>query len=522
MRAGGRSRWLGPVLASGASGATCGLAFPDAGIQLLAWVGLVPFLLALRSAPPRRAPALALVFALALWGVMWSWGPRSVGVYFEQPAWVGAAFFLGLVLFSVWPPLLVFALGYRWLSLRGAAALPWLAAAAWAAAELARSRLLDVLFPFGNPWAVLGVSQVGVDRLMQIASVTGVAGVSFLVVAVNAALAEGALAWWRGRALGPGLQDLAIAAGMLACAWGYGAATLRAAGREAARETGVAVGLVQPNLDPEAQWSPRLYGRQLSLYLRETERLAGREPLAIVVWPESAMSFFLEDEPGYWRVIASYLGTLDLELIAGAPRLDGDAFLNSVYLLGPDASVLGRYDKRLLIPFAEYAPWGHLDLLRRSFGEIRAYRPGRPQPPLPTRAGRAGVLICNEAMFAELAAERVREGAQILVNAAHDGWIPATAYAEQQLQLARLRAIEQRRFLIRTSTSGPSAIVDPWGRVQARTAAFREATLVGRVWPRDEPTFYARMGDAFGAACGLLAIVGLALAARRGRPPPPA
>lgn len=512
----GRRTGLAALAAAG-SGLLCGLAFPLVDAKALAWVGLLPLFVAVRRMPLRTVPLLAVVWSLALWAVVWDWGPRAVVVYFDQPVWVGLAFFTGLALLTIAPPATLSLWAWRWLADRCPAwSLPTLAGAAWAGGELLRGRLIEIPFPVGNPWAILGYSQVGVDAVAQLASVTGVYGITFVLVVTNAALAELWLAWRaRDRSWRPALAALATAAVLVIATLGFGVATLRAAALEPASNRTARVGLVQPNLDPSRQWSPGVYGQNLAVYLRLSELLAGSGDLDLVLWPESAMTFFLEDEPGYRRAVASHLGRLDVELLAGAPRLDGDAFLNSFYLLEPGGSIAGRYDKRVLIPLAEYAPLGRFDILRRSFGKIREYRPGAPRPPLPTRAGRAGILVCNESMFHQLAADRVNEGAEILVNAAHDGWIPDAEYAEQQLQLAVMRAVEQRRFLIRISTSGPSAIVDPWGRILERSDAFEEAMIRGEVAPRHDRTLYARTGDAFATSCGALVLAALALLRRR-------
>lgn len=519
MQNGGRGgadlgRPLLRAAAAASSGLLCGLAFPLVGWTPLVWVGLVPLLLASRRARARHLPLLAASYALALWAVVWDWGPGAVTGYFGQPAAIGAAFFIGLALFTIAPQVGLALWAHAALARRFSIALPWLTAAAWAASELLRGRLLPIPFPFGNPWAILGYSQADVTLVAQLASLTGVYGISFVIVAVNAAFAETVDSARRGRGARHPLAAAASGAFALLAALAYGHANV---GPEASpgAAPGARVGLVQPNLDPASHWSPSQYGRNLDRYLEQTVELARRERLDLVLWPESAMTFFLEDEPAYQRAIASHLTPFDLQLVAGAPRVAGEAFLNSLYLIEPDGAVAARYDKRVLIPLAEYVPLPGLDLLRRSFGQIRAYRPGAPSAPLPTRAGAAGVLICNESMFHELAAERVREGATLLINAAHDGWIPAAEYAEQQLQLARLRAIEQRRFLLRISTSGPSAIVDPWGRVLARTDPFSEASLVGTVHPRDDLTPYARIGDAFPILCGAVTLLALWAPARR-------
>jgi apolipoprotein N-acyltransferase len=228
------------------------------------------------------------------------------------------------------------------------------------------------------------------------------------------------------------------------------------------------------------------------------------------------MAFFPEDEPGYRRAIASQLALRGVELVAGGPRRTEAGVLNSVYVIEPDGTLRARYDKRLLIPFAEYAPLDGFRLLRRSFGGVRAFVPGRPRPPLPTRVGAAGVLVCNESMFPEVAMQRVAEGATYLVNAANDGWIQDAEYAVQQFEIAVMRAVEQHRDMVRVSTSGPSAIVDATGRVRAETRPFTEATLVGTIRARTERSFYGRNGDLFAVLCAFLTLAALA-AGDRGR-----
>jgi apolipoprotein N-acyltransferase len=231
------------------------------------------------------------------------------------------------------------------------------------------------------------------------------------------------------------------------------------------------------------------------------------------------MTFFLEREDLYRRLLARFLGARDLQLVAGAPRMTGpDAdprYSNSVYVIEPDGALSGRYDKQFLVPFAEYFPIG-IDVLRREFGRIRVFEPGTDVAPLATRAGPAGVLVCNESMLPEAARARVRAGAAWLLNPSNDTWISDAKYTEQQLDIARVRAVEQRRWLVRASTAGPSALVDPFGRVTARTPALEAAVAAGEIWPRTGLTPYARVGDVFAYLCLAGALLGV-LAARRGR-----
>src|SRR5262249_47755644 len=148
---------------------------------------------------------------------------------------------------------------------------------------------------------------------------------------------------------------------------------------------------------------------------------------------------------------------------------DPGAYWNSIFLLAASGEIRGRYDKEYLVPFAEYFPLGGIDVLRRRFERVRTFVPGLPRPPLPTIAGPAGVLTCNEAMLPEIAGRRVAAGATYLVNPSNDSWLADPQYSAQQLDIVTMRAIEQRRYLVRASTSGPSAIIDPYGRIAAAT-----------------------------------------------------
>jgi apolipoprotein N-acyltransferase len=279
--------------------------------------------------------------------------------------------------------------------------------------------------------------------------------------------------------------------------------------------------VVQGNVSLGTRWRSEFYGRNLDVYLEGTWEALSKRPGAVVFWPEAALTFLLEEEPDYARAIARVLAAGDAELVAGGVRNGGSAeaprYFNTIFAIDPAGVVRARYDKQVLVPFTEYFPLRRIDLLRRSFERVRVFAHGGPAALLPTRAGPAGVLTCNEAMQSELAAERVHAGARLLVNPSNDTWVPQRVFADHLFDLVALRAVEQRRFLVRASTSGPSAIVDPWGRVQARSEPFARAVVQGWVVPRSELTPYARVGDAFALAC--VAAVPLALWRARRAPP---
>jgi len=491
------------LLAVFATPALHGLAFPPARRYLWAWVALVPWFAAIRLAGARTALLLSAVVTLTGTYLVAGWLPRAVAVYYGQPVVVGIGLFVAAWCATLAPWFLGFTLCYRAMAARSARTLPLLVGAAWAACELGRVRVL-----VGDPFGLLGYSQAGVGPLVQIADVTGVYGVSFLVAAVNAALAEVWVAAMRGpRRTAEALAGFALVGAALAGAVGYG--RFRLDPRTQRTDPATRVVVAQANLDLGAQWRQDLYGRNLEEYMRLTLQALRESRPALVIWPESAMTFFLEDEPLYRAAIGHLLSPYGAELVAGGPHAVGapaTRYYNSAFLVSPDGRVLARYEKQRLLPFAEYFPFAGVALLRREFARVREFAPGTATGPLPTVAGPAGVVICNEAMFPELVARRVQAGAAFLVNLANDSWLGDPQFSAEALDMARLRAVEQRRYVVRASTSGPSAIIDPFGRIVVQSEAFSRAAIAGAVRPNDIVTPYGRFGDAFAIGCGLTAL----------------
>jgi apolipoprotein N-acyltransferase len=234
------------------------------------------------------------------------------------------------------------------------------------------------------------------------------------------------------------------------------------------------------------------------------EALRAERP-AVVFWPESAMTFFLEKEELYRAALGRMLEPFAAELVAGAPRFAGSraapSYYNTAFLVSPAGAIVASYEKQRLLPFAEYFPIRRLDFLRRRFARVREFTPGRSTDLLPTAAGHAGVVICNEAVFPDIPAARVRDGATYLVNLANDTWVSDPKFSAQLFDIVSLRAVEQRRYLVRASTAGFSAIVDPWGRTLAMAEPFARAWLVGEVQTADTVTPYCRFGDLFAYGC---------------------
>jgi apolipoprotein N-acyltransferase len=495
------------------------MAFPHLGFELLAWLGVAPFLFALRLCSAREAAWLGVAWTLGFSISVGHWLPAGLSFYFEHSAVFGWIAFLSVIAVMVVPYVVLFAVTYARMPTALGAALPFAAAAAWVVCEWARVSLMSSGGVFASlPWALMGYSQVDIAPLVQIASMTGVYGVSFMLLVVNATASDLALEAWRGKLT---LRNAALrssTAGLLVLGvWLQGTLSLRDAPAPGEDLNGTTVAVVQGHIGLAERWHRHFHGRNLGHYLSLTQDVLETSGAHLVVWPEAAMTFFLEQEPQYQATIRSLLRSRDVELISGIPRQgeQADEYFNSVYLLSPEAEVIGRYDKEYLLPFAEYIPFAKSTLLESLFGKFREFSLGSRVDPLETRAGMAGIMICNEAVLPMVARSRVLAGATFLVNPSNDSWARHPNFTGQWFDIVRFRAIEQRRYLVRASTSGPSGIIDPWGRASSTTERFARGATAGHIVARSDLSIYARVGDLFSLMC-LAGVVG-GLYASRGR-----
>ncbi len=507
------TRWFSRLALILTSGFLYGAAFPPLGRSALAWICLIPLLIGLRGAGRLATAGLMWGWLLAASYSSGHWLPEAVEVYYEQGPWVGWLFFVVIASLNAAPYYIPMALVLRRLDARWSSRWihPWVVASLWTGAELARGRLLNELgFFISNPWAQIGYSQADTSIWIQIASVAGIYALTFAIVSLNAALAgwilemgateDGAStrtpALRISAGLAPALFVLVFGALRLASAPGVG---------EAVGSQRMRVAIVQGNVSTSSRWDPNLYARNFETYLRlSADAIASVSP-EVLVWPESAMPFFVEDEPLYRRSLASLLGPTNVTLVAGGPRretVDGeDFFFNSVFTIDAKGAVRGRSDKVKLVPFGEYFPLGSIEFLRRRFERVRVFHPAERATLLESPLGPAAVATCNEGMLPELVSRRVALGGRWILNPSNDSWAPVPVFAEQMLDMSIVRAVEQQRWLVRASTTGPSAIVDPWGRVTVVSGLAERGWIAGEISAEASVTPYARLGDLFGLLC---------------------
>lgn len=463
-----------------------------------------------------RAARLGYVTgALSAVGLLY-WTALVVVQYGGMPLPVGVLVMLALCLaFSVFPALFGWALG-RVTAVLGPAGLI-AAPLLWVATELLRARTF-----FQFPWCLLGYSQQGAPEMIQVASVTAVYGVSFLIVLVSALLAFAALE----RRRGPRRAATVAIALVVGVTWAYG----RWAMAQPVAETGrVTVGLVQGGIRQEDKWVPENGWQNVGRHLQLTEEAAAKGA-RLVVWPESAVPFLFDEDPDLASLLSDtvrrrgiylYFGNDDRERAGGSGR---DLIYVGAKLLAPDGELVSRYRKIQLVPFGEYVPLQPLftfggRVTAKLVQEVSDFTPGTEATTGMVDGHPIGGFICYEAIFPSLVRRFTAGGAELLVNVTNDAWYGTTSAPHQHLAMAAFRAVENRRYLVRAANTGVTAVVDPWGRVLSPTRLFDRAVLVREVPFTTGLTFYARHGDVFAHGCAAAALALLAATVRRRRAP---
>lgn len=346
----------------------------------------------------------------------------------------------------------------------------------------------------GFPWLTLGYTQVD-GPLRGLAPVTGVYGLSLLTALLAGALALLAAGDLRRRLLA--LAVIVIAAG----------ATLPLTGREWTAPVGppLDVALVQGNVAQERKWRPEELTATMDLYRDRTLALSGVE---LVVWPEAAIPALAHEVEDYLDGMAELGLTRGFSLVTGILVYDfrRREFSNSLLALGPRP---GRYDKQHLVPFGEYFPVPDFvrDVLRLLDLPYQDITPGQPgQVPLMAGPVPLAPSICYEGILGNLQRQFFPE-AQLLVNVSNDGWFGDSIAPHQHLQMARTRALESGRWLLRATNTGITALVDPDGRLVGQVPQFEVATLTGTVQPRQGQTPYLRLGDWPALGVALLLVI---------------
>jgi apolipoprotein N-acyltransferase len=481
------------ILLAALSGIMLTASFPPGKLSFLAWFALVPLLKSLDNKSPSPAFRLGLITGVAHYLSLLYWIVVVLGHYGNLNIVVSFLILILLCLYlSLYPAIFSSLTTY----LQGSRLDLIIMAGFWVGLEYIRSKLLT-----GFPWCFLGHTQYEHLYVIQIADICGVYGLSFLIV-----LSNGIICWLlfmsHERRSSLLKWQIFIAALMAGSTFLYAHYSLSEERSVKKSGQSIKVLIVQGNIDQSVKWDPAYQEKTMESYIRLTRTARDFRP-GLIVWPETALPFFFQDNVEFSPRVLSLAMESCAPLVFGSPaykRTSGiTRYYNRAYLLTPDDQPIKYYDKVHLVPFGEYVPLGKvLAFVNRLVPAAGDFDVGDKVAPLKHEGLSAGILICFEVIFPELARAHARKGANILVNLTNDAWFGMTSAPYQHLSMAVFRSVENRLPTIRAANTGFSAFISPQGEILAQSDLFTEAVLKAPVDISESTlSFYTRYGDLF-------------------------
>lgn len=493
-----------PYSLAALSGCLLCLSFPRWELSSLAWIALIPLFFAILDQPISRAFFLGWIAGVIFFGGTLSWITFSMHNYGGIPWGISLLLMLLLlaylsVYFGLFAALLRYILEDRLSTLL-------FVPAAWTTLELIRGQLFT-----GFPWAHLGYSQYRFLPVIQIADIGSVYAVGFVVVLFNAALFKALRVGWEERRIA--LSEIAVAVIVLALTLSYGMFRLS---QPMGDGPPLSVSVVQGNIDQIQKWDTRFREETFQTYKRlSLMNLEGGTVTRpeLVVWPEAALPFFFEDEPGYQTALLNLSREGNFHLLFGSPAYitasSGKiSLLNSAYLLSPENRLFSRYDKMHLVPFGEYVPLPSLlSFVNKMVEGVGDFIPGREAKLMEIATTKIGTVICFEVIFPEVVRQFVKNGAGLMTTITNDAWFGRSAAPYQHFSMVVFRAIENRVPFARAANTGISGFIDATGKITKQSSLFIETTLSEELLPGNRRTLYTLYGDFFVIACAIITLI---------------
>ena len=483
------------------------LSFPGFNIEFLAWFAFVPLFFAIQNKSKIKAFFLSYFAGIIFWFGIIYWL-----VHVTLPGMIILVLYLAIyfgvfgLLFSFYT---LYAIRYTLLVIP----------AFWVLLEYIRSHLFT-----GFPWALLGYSQYLNLSVIQIADITGVWGVSYLVMMVNVAIYS-VIGYWLS-VIGKGEKCLfAILVLIATLAYGY-YKLYRVPSTLPDRQAGeyrvpLKISVIQGNIAQELKWNPISRDYIINKYLNLTQRIIKDKP-DLIIWPEAALPVVLEEEPVFFDKVKAFVKETKVPLLLGAVTTRDGQYYNSAILISKKGEPLTQYDKLHLVPFGEYIPFKKTLRFLENLVPIGDFTFGKEYTVLQVRSSeyrvpsKLSVLICFEDLFPQISREFTKRGADFLVNITNDAWFKITSSPYQHLQASVFRAVENRITLIRAANTGVSGFIAPSGKiislVQNRSGqnlfidgyATQEIIIAKKKF-----SFYTKYGDTFILFCFIFGIFGV-------------
>lgn len=476
------------------SGILLTASFPSMGFHIAAWFSLVPLLIAVKGESTLNTFKLGIVAGLVHYLTLLYWIINVISTYGGLHWLAGMVILFLLCLYlSLYMGIFSFLVN-KFIESRIKILL---FAGFWVSLEYIRAVILT-----GFPWCLLGYSQFNQRVLIQVADITGVYGISFIIAAVNILifiLVSDIRKNINKKYFFPEALLLTV---IIIMAVSYGSYRVKEYTGTADSGKVLNVAIIQGNIDQSVKWDAEYQEETIKRYLSITEGTYGFKP-DIIVWPETSVPFYFQEKNEFTGILYDIPQKSGAQFIFGSPsyRIKGKevSYLNSAFHISPNGALKGQYDKVHLVPFGEYVPLKKmLPFVNRLVPAAGDFSSGESLDPLLLNGISSGILICYEAIFPEISRDLTEKGARVLINITNDAWFGLTSAPYQHLYMSIFRAVENRIPLIRSANTGFSGIISPDGTVETAGGLFTSESITGNIRIDNHPlTFYSRYGDIF-------------------------
>lgn len=503
----GKKAYLGAII----SGLLLTGAFPGLEFWWLAWFAMVPLLASIHDKEAGSAFRIGFSTGLIHYLTLLYWLVYTMEVYGGLPAYLAVpTLFLLAAYLSLWIGLFSSLVSkFSKKNRHFLFAVPVF----WVSVEYIRGFLFT-----GFPWGLLGYSQAKILRIIQISDIFGVYGVSFLLVLSNAAifLLYRALFWKRQSdsriMMSPAVISVILSIGLILAAWFYGMWRIDSLDSRMTEKFGKRVTVVQGNIDQAIKWDPTFQVATVQKYIRLSLSAIQKSNPNLIVWPETATPFYFVYNKQLSKIIFAMAKETGKDFLIGSPSFrknhEGTKYYNSSYLVNSEGEVTGKYDKVHLVPFGEYVPLKNiLFFVGKMVEQVGDFKAGEKGNTLAWDGEQLGIQICFEIIFPSLSRAMVKNDATVLINITNDAWFGTTWGPYQHFSMAVFRAVENRRFLVRSANTGISGFVDPVGRVINSTALLEDAVASEELFFLRKKSIYTQFGDFFAHLCAAISAI---------------
>jgi len=496
------------ILLSIISGLLLTFSFPKFNLNWCAWFAIVPLMISTYNLTIKNRLYIGFLAGLINNITLMYWIIYPLFSYGEYNI---ASFFLLCIFYiylSIYPGIFSVLFSYFCKNpIFGIFAIP----AIWIDLEFVRSILFS-----GFPWNFLGHSQINWTVIVQIADITGVYGISYLLVLVNFIIFLSIL-YFKQYPLNGGRihKNTFLFVSFYGCivllsVFVYGKYRINYINSQVAESKRKNIAIIQGNIDKGQKWDLRFILNTTQTYLSLSQMSVKSKP-DLIVWPETAMTFNLDSHPNLSKLFRKEIPKLKTFLLVGTPSMKKNEssikYYNSAILMSPSSEIVGQYSKHHLVPFGEYVPLKKILFFVKKITTGNDFSPAEFVAPMAWNDDKIGVQICYEIVFPHLTRSLVKQGASVIINITNDAILGDTNAPYHHFAMAQFRAIENRRSLVRAANSGISGFIDPIGNVVEKIDIFEKGYIVQGIPLTKINSFYTEHGDIFVMLCAFIIIL---------------